>query len=263
MDCQSPAALWLMWWAHASRGAGQQEHRTGWSFLIRRLCNPAACDVLTAALGLLPPRWIWLSLPWHLQILPSHMILEQRQNVSVSGTQGFQNQSLSRDVSPLPIPVFPLMKNSPCTDVGWSLRSVWEHSEEIWVGEYTRASLYMRLCLHSEGQWINHPQRQTLYKIVQEALVSRAITTPTHFSLVPDLLVACAGQGVSWWRCCCSRHRTTPSPGGSYQYPGNVCTQDSSKTVSHCPGLQPNYTTCPMRKKQTMFTRLQKREVKF
>ena len=166
-------------------------------------------------------------------------------------------------LSPLPIPVFPLMKSSSRTDVGWSLHSAWEHSEEIWIRDYERASLCMGLCLHSEGQWINQPLRQILHKIAQEALASRAITTPTHFSLVPDLLVVCAGQEVSWWRCCCSRHRTTPSPGGSYQYPGNACTQDSSKTVSHCPGLQPNCTTCPVRKKRTVFTRLQKRVVKF
>lgn len=207
------------------------------------------------ALGLLPLLNLTsISRPHHF-----HVVLEQRQNVYVSGIHFFQNQNLSRAVI-YPPHTGPLTHEKLFTfsriDIGWSLHSAWEHTEEIWIGECKKVLLSIGLCLYSTGQWINQPQVQTLNKTVQEALVSRAITVSTHFCLVPDLLVACAGQGVSWWQCCCSRRRTTPSPGGSDQYPGNVCTQGSSKTASHCPGLQPNYTTCPVKKKWTVFTRL-------
>lgn len=99
-------------------------------------------------------------------------------------------------------------------------------------------------------------------KKIQEALVGKATTTSSHLSFVPDLLVACAGPGASLWQCCCSRRRTAPSPGGSRQHPGSVCTQDSLKTASHCPGLQPSCTTCPVRKKWTVFGRLEIRVLK-
>lgn len=202
------------------------------------------------------PRLIWLTSPdpttstwfWNKDKMPMFLV-----------HIFFKIKICPGPLSTLPIPVLSLMKtfsHFSRIDIGWSLHSAWEHTEEIWIGECKKAFPSIGLCLYSTGQRINQPQVQTLNKTVQEALVSRAITVSTHFCLVPDLLVACAGQGVSWWQCCCSRRRTTPSPGGSDQYPGSVCTQGSSKTASHCPGLQPNYTTCPVKKKWTVFTRL-------
>lgn len=165
-----------------------------------------------------------------------------------------QNQNQSRARSTFCVPVLPLTEGFPCIDGRLCLHSAWEHSQDTQIGEWKKAFPSIRSRSSSGGQRINQPQIQTLDK--NSGTSGKKGYNHFHFSFIPDLLVACAGQGVSSWQCCCSRRRTAPSPGGSYQYPGSVCTQDSSKTASHCPGLQPNCTTCPVRKKLTLFTRL-------
>lgn len=194
--------------------------------------------------------------------LPCHIVLEQNQDTYIYGTHFLAKSKFVQGQ------IYPLCTSPPIHEK--LFMDTWRIVPTLSLrGQTGNRKWRMQECfsLHAVTLILRRPVEVNSHRCrhlmkIQEALVGRAMTTSSHLSFVPDLLVASAGPRVSLWQYCCSRRRTAPSPGGSCQYLGSVCTQDSLKTASHCPGLQPNYTTCPVRKKWTVFGRLEIRVLK-
>lgn len=200
--------------------------------------------------------WFTISPPFHLTQcpltsldLPCHMVLESSQDTYICGTHFLaKSKCVQGQIYPLctSLPIHKKLFMDTWRMVPtFSLRA--QTGNRKWRMQESFALHSVMLTLRRPAEVDSHRGRHLMK--IQEALVGRATTTSSHLSFIPDLLAACAGPRESLWRCCCSKRRIAPSPGGSRQSPGSVCTQDSLKTASHCPGLQPNYTTCPVRKK--------------